>query len=139
MSDENPAKPGRKPLARQAHWIEWVTGAVATAVVAGMISWIAYNAMTQTGGAPDLSVEIVRQRAFQGGYEISFIVANAGPRTAGSVPVLGEIRDGERLIEAREVTFDYVPAHSQASGSLLFQTDPARHTLSLRASGFVDP
>ncbi|URK88455.1 hypothetical protein LP421_14855 [Rhizobium sp. RCAM05350] len=105
-----------------------------------MIGWISYHAVVSSGGAPELSVRIIRQQpAPGGGYEVSFTVENKGTRTAAAVPVKGDVMDGDSVIETQEITFDYVPALSAATGALLFKTDPSTHQLDIRASGYTDP
>ncbi|WP_438750076.1 TIGR02588 family protein [Pararhizobium sp. O133] len=126
-------------MSKQAHWAEWATGVLCTLLVLAMTGWIGYEAMLFTGGTPDLTVRITRQQATSGGYQVSFVVGNSGKRTAAAVPVTGTLSDGDTVIETREVTFDYVPQQSNATGTLLFKEDPSAHRLDLRASGYADP
>lgn len=130
-----------RTVGRGAHWIEWLTGGICALLVAAMIGWISYDAVTSAGGAPQLSVSILSQRASPagGGYEVSFTVENRGKRTAASVPVKGEVLNGDTVIETQEITFDYVPAQSSATGTLLFKTDPSANTFTIVASGYTDP
>ena len=128
-----------KTLGRDAHWVEWVTGGLCTLLVLAMMGWVFFHAMTLSEGTPELSVEIMQQERQAGGYRVAFVVANGGKRAAAAVPVTGELKDGERVIESREVTFDYVPAQSSASGALLFATDPAGLKLEMRVAGHTDP
>jgi uncharacterized protein (TIGR02588 family) len=140
MADATPVKPNSRTVGRGAHWIEWLTGGICTLLVAAMIGWISYHAVVSSGGAPELSVRIIRQQpAPGGGYEVSFTIENKGKRTAAAVPVKGDLMDGDTVIETQEITFDYVPALSTATGVLLFRTDPSTHDIDIRASGYVDP
>ncbi|WP_426229001.1 TIGR02588 family protein [Pararhizobium sp. DWP3-4] len=140
MADATPVKTNSRTVGRGAHWIEWLTGGICTLLVAAMIGWISYHAVVSSGGVPQLSVQVLRQQpAPDGGYEVSFIIENKGSRTAASVPVKGDVTDGNTLIETQEITFDYVPAQSAATGTLLFRTDPAAHEFNIRASGYTDP
>lgn len=139
MAEQTSRTGSTRTVSRGAHWVEWVTGALCTALVLAMIGWIGYEAMTASGGKPDLSVRITGQQATIGGHQISFIVENRGTRTAADVPVTGTLVDGDVILEQREVTFDYVPEKSSATGIMLFKADPSSHTLDLRASGYTDP
>ncbi|WP_426123633.1 TIGR02588 family protein [Pararhizobium sp. PWRC1-1] len=125
---------------RGAHWIEWAVGGLCTLLVAALILWIAYHAVINSAGVPELDVKVTHQQANAGGsYTVSFVVSNKGTRTAAAVPVTGTLKDGERIIETQEITFDYVPAQSTATGTLLFKADPAAYQLDIHASGYVDP
>ena len=140
MADAKPDEFKNRTVGRGAHWIEWLTGGICTLLVAAMIGWISYRAVTSSGGTPQLSVKVGSQQPVpSGGYAVSFTVENQGKRTAASVPVKGEVVDGDRVIETQEITFDYVPAQSSATGTLLFKMDPSAHTLSIGASGYTDP
>lgn len=129
----------RKIVRRHPHWIEWTTGLLSTALVVVMIGMIVYHGLTAKDAAPELTVTTTAQRPTSQGFEISFIVANAGKKTAAAVPVTGRLLDGDREIESREVTIDYVPAESQVEGALLFTADPGAHVLDIRPSGYSDP
>ena len=130
----------RKIVRRHPHWIEWTTGLLSTALVATMTGMILYHGLTARDASPELSVTITAQRPTAQGFEISFIVANSGKKTAAAVPVTGRLLDGDRQeVERREVTIDYVPAQSQVEGALRFSEDPAAYRLDINASGYSDP
>jgi uncharacterized protein (TIGR02588 family) len=134
-----PRSTRRKLVRPHPHWIEWTTGLLSTALVATLTGVILYHAVTSEDAAPALSVTITAQRQTAQGFEVSFIVANGGKKTAAGVPVTGRLLDGNEALEEREVTIDYVPAQSQVEGALLFAADPAVHSLEMRASGYRDP
>ena len=139
MAQEDDGKSKSRIVSRDAHWVEWATGLLCTLLVVAMIGWIGYEAATTSGGTPDLLVRITGQQEVSGGHQVSFVIENQGTRTAAGVPVTGTLMDGDVAIETREVTFDYVPDKSSATGSLLFKEDPSAHTFDLRASGYTDP
>jgi uncharacterized protein (TIGR02588 family) len=140
MTDSNEdRKRPRRLVQREAHWIEWLTGAVSGLVVIALIGWIAWYAPGEHEGMPALNVELGEIAAMDGGHRVSFTVVNSGRRTAAAVPVTARLMNGADIVEEREVTFDYVPALSSATGALLFSNDPAGHRLDIRASGYEDP
>jgi uncharacterized protein (TIGR02588 family) len=128
-----------KTVDRDAHWIEWLTGAVCAVLVAGMIGWIGYEAVTGLEGRPELSTRIVHQEKAGDGQRVVFLIENTGARTGAGVVVEGQIRDGDTVLETSEVTFDYVPAHSSVSGAMLFQSPPDAGRLQIRPTGYSDP
>lgn len=139
MAEDAKTSKATKTIDRDAHWIEWLTGAICAVLVAGMISWIGYEAVAGQKGQPELSTRIVHQDKVGDGQRAVFLIENTGTRTAATVVVQGEIRDGETVLETSEVTFDYVPAHSSVSGALLFQSTPEAGQLRIRPTGYSDP
>ncbi len=123
----------------EARRIEWATGLVSALIVAAMIAWVAWEALTETETPPAFTVTVTDRAAVESGYRIVFDVANTSPQTAATVVVRGEVLDGQTVIEDADVTFDYVPGRSKASGSLFFSQDPGTRTVRLRAIGFTDP
>lgn len=138
-SSKNAAGPRRKTVSREAHWIEWATGFLCTLLVLAMTGSILYDAVAGSDSEPDLTVAIMGQKPSADGFQVSFTIANKGQRTAADVPVRGILRDRDRVIEEREITFDYVPGQSNASGVLLFANDPKGYLLDLHATGYTDP
>lgn len=137
--DTGSAKSSRKPLGREAHWLEWATGLISAALVLTMVGWLAWQAAGEEDGKPELVVQAGPFENTDGGHRIAFTIVNRGKRTAAAVPVTARLYDRDRLVEEREVTLDYVPALSSTSGALLFGTDPGTYRLDIRASGYEDP
>ena len=121
------------------HWIEWLTGIVSAILVAAILGWIGFEAITRGSEPPALSIRIAGQTEINGLFRVSFEIGNSAPTTAAAVTVVGELRQGERVVETAEVQFDYVPAESQAEGALFFANDPRANALSIRPTGFTDP
>ncbi|MDQ0319254.1 uncharacterized protein (TIGR02588 family) [Pararhizobium capsulatum DSM 1112] len=138
-NDSNDRTRSRRVVDRDAHWIEWATGAVSALIVLAMIAWIAFQAPGEQDGLPELRVQVANTHKTGNGYRLAFTIYNDGRRTAAAVPVTGRLLDGTQLVEEREVTLDYVPAQSNVSGALLFNTDPGQHSLEISASGYEDP
>lgn len=129
----------KQTVTRDAHWIEWMTGAISGLIVLAMTAWIAYHAVTDAGGKPELSIAVLESKAVAKGYEITLTVDNRGNRTAAAVPVTGELVDDGTQIETHTIVFDYVPTRSSVTGAILFEADPSAHELHLRIDGYADP
>jgi uncharacterized protein (TIGR02588 family) len=122
-----------------ARAVEWATGLVSAVIVIVMIGWVAWEALTEVETPPAFDVLITQRQAVEGGYRVSFDVINTSSRTAATVAVRGEIIDGDTTIEDADITFDYVPGRSKASGSVFFSQDPGSRRIRLRAVGYTEP
>ena len=118
---------------------ERVLAGVGGLLVAGMLGYLGLEAARGDRSPPDLRVRVQEVRAQDGGgFLVRFSVHNAGGRTAAQVRVRGEpASPGGAAAEASETVLDYVPAHSERGGGLLFQEQP--RGLTLRAVGYAEP
>ncbi len=121
------------------HWIEWATGIVSAVLVAAMLGWVGYEALTDKDGPPEFRIAITGTGPVSGGHRVEFDITNLATRTAATVNVRGEILDGDRTVEDAEVVIDYVPAQSKSSGALIFREDTGGREVRMRAVGYSDP
>lgn len=133
-----PEEHGGKPAHHRAARAEWLVAALSAALVLAMVGFVFYQAISDTGAPPRLVVRVDRVEQAGEAYRVQFRLANGGERTAAAVRVTGELRDGDRVIDRRAVSLDYVPAQSERRGALLFSHDPRRYDLQLRAEGYSD-
>lgn len=134
--------PSRHPLHTEAdnpHWMEWLTGLISLILIALLIGYVSWSALTEQMEPPEFAIEATGMEHVPGGYRITFDIENRANSTAAAVTVRGELKRGEESVETVDVTFDYVPGQSQSSGAILFLTDPGSAQLTLRAIGYTDP
>ncbi|MBC7150293.1 MAG: TIGR02588 family protein [Rhizobium sp.] len=134
--------PSRHPLHTEAdnpHWMEWLTGLISLILIALLIGYVSWSALTEQMEPPEFAIEATGMEHVPGGYRITFDIENRANSTAAAVTVRGELKRGEESVESVDVTFDYVPGQSQSSGAILFLTDPGSAQLTLRAIGYTDP
>ena len=129
----------RHTEAIQPHWLEWVTGTIAALLVLAMIAWVAKEAMLGEDTAPSFVVRQLSTTAVDGGHRVELEITNQGTTTAAAVVVRAEIANADGSADEAEVTFDYVPGNSRATGGVFFSQDPAGRDISLRAIGYTDP
>jgi uncharacterized protein (TIGR02588 family) len=120
-------------------WIEWATGLVSAGLVIAMITWVTWEALTAETKPPEFSISVTNREMVEGGYRVTFDIANRSAQTASAVVVRGEILDGGNVAEDAEVTFDYVPAQSQARGAIFFSRDPGEAEMRVRPVGYTTP
>ena len=123
----------------EAHKAEWLTGLASALLVAALIGWIGWEALTREATPPDLSVTILATQKAAGGYRVAFDIHNSATTTAAAVTVVGALMEGERRIEESEIVFDYVAAESKSTGAMLFRNDPSGRRVDIRATGYTDP
>jgi uncharacterized protein (TIGR02588 family) len=93
-----------------------------------------------TGSAiPAVTVEHVGTEAIPTGYVVRFRAVNASSATAAALRIAGELREGERLVEAGEALLDYLPGYSERHGGMFFRQDPKRYNLVLYPVSYAEP
>jgi uncharacterized protein (TIGR02588 family) len=121
------------------HWIEWVTGFVSLAAICAVIGWLVVDIWTSEDRQPDLVARVVSTEKTGSGWQIVFELRNRATLAAAGVEVRAQLSDQARLVEEAELTFDYVAAGSIARGAVIFENDPSRLALTIRAVGFTEP
>ena len=114
--------------------VEWVLGAASAAVVLAIVGFFVWQGLGETRAPARLSVAPV---AAEAGNELRFAVRNDGGRTATGVVVRLRVRSGDRVLEERRLTLDYLPGHSEVMGA--FALAAAGDAVELSVEGYVDP
>ncbi|MDO3445030.1 TIGR02588 family protein [Agrobacterium sp. V1] len=121
------------------HWVEWVTGAICTLLVAAMLGWIAYDIYRYQPEDARFEIAVTSVEGQSGPYRVKFDIHNLSMTTAAQVQVRGELQQDGTMQESADVTFDYVASESKDAGTLFFRNDPRRGTLNLNVSGYTEP
>jgi uncharacterized protein (TIGR02588 family) len=118
--------------------LEWATALLGLILAAGSIGLILYDAFDQET-PPKLHAQVEQLLRIDNHYLVKIVVTNDGGSTAAKVKVEGRLRKGEKTVETASTTFDYVPAHSQARGGMLFTYDPGAHDMTLEPKAYTEP
>jgi uncharacterized protein (TIGR02588 family) len=129
-STRRPSLAERTPV---AEWIAAGLGLLLTATVVGHALW---EGLAVPDTPPELEVRAAAPAAVPGGWRVDVTVRNRGHRTAAAVEVAGAVVGGRR--EQARMVIDYVPAQGEATGALMFRSDP-RGGLEVKVEGWVDP
>lgn len=120
--------------------LEWMAAGVGLALTLALVGFLVWEAFQKPGQVPpDVTAGLGAVTEVEGGYVAEVVATNAGPSTAAAVMVSAELKDGEETIATGEITFDYIPGHSQNRGGLFFDRDPRQYELELRVMGYTEP
>jgi uncharacterized protein (TIGR02588 family) len=107
----------------QKNWLEWSVFAVSLLLVAGVLAYLAYDAMTLGDRPPSIEVRLGAPEPRANAYAIPVSVTNQGDQTAEGVVVEVVLERGDEQEQAQfEIAF--VPRGSTHKGWVTFQTDP---------------
>ena len=130
------ASPRPKPVA-DIPMLEWIAAGVGLVLASTAIGLTAWDAVFGVRGPPVIEVRIKRVTPTAHGYVAEIEAHNHGGSPAAQVEIEGVIA-GQRSASTANLTIDYIPQRSRATGGLIFEQDPRVGTLKLRAKGFAD-
>ena len=117
---------------------EWVTFAVASAVLLTIVGLIAMEA-TRTKDPAAPHARVIGEPEARGGQHVVMVeVTNAGDRAAENVQVIGELEVGDDTFEAEQLV-DFLSGSEATEIALVFPEDPADGTLDVRVAAFTRP
>ena len=129
----------RPSAAAHTPWIEWVASGVGLLLTLGVFGLIGWQALSDAGSPPMITVETTEVAPVMGGYRVMFRAHNIGGAAAAQVLIEGVLSRSNSPGETSDVVLDYIPGHSAREGGLFFSQDPKSGGLSLRAAGFAEP
>jgi uncharacterized protein (TIGR02588 family) len=118
---------------------EWVSFAIASAVLLGALGTVGYLSLRDRNQQPPL-LEItssVEQR--QDKYYVPFTVANSGGETAEAVQVIAELRINGELAEWGDQQIDFLSSQEETKGAFVFTQDPQAGELTVRVASYLEP
>lgn len=134
-----PRKKPATPALRRTPVLERAAATLGLLLTLAVLGYSLWEGATDRDGPPSLSVTGRPGEKTAGGYVIPLTVRNASQATAAGVEVRASLERAGRVVEERRASFTYVPGQGEATGGVIFQTDPATARLRLEAEGFQDP
>lgn len=120
--------------------LEWVAAGIGALLIAAMIVYMVQYGLREHGEVPGrIDIAVVETQVSGHGHTVRFKIVNRTTATAATLRVRGELRSGDRVVEAAEAEFDYLPPYSERHGGLVFQQDPARFDLRIAPTGYSEP
>jgi uncharacterized protein (TIGR02588 family) len=130
------------PSDREAEGIptlEWVIGGIGFLIVAGVLGFFLYAAISDQQPLPDVKFSVDEVVQVRSGYLVRITASNEGGLTAEGVIVEGELRRGAESIEQSRTVIEYLPSRSKKRIGLFFSQDPERFELKIRSHGYEEP
>jgi uncharacterized protein (TIGR02588 family) len=119
--------------------LEWIFAGLGILLVAGAIGFLSYRGATKGDTPPVIKIEVESVTQTGAAYLVNFRVVNTGDTTASALTIEGELKNGDKLEEASDISLTYVPAQSVRRGGLFFTKDPNAYQLQIRAKGYEKP
>ncbi|MAN76172.1 MAG: hypothetical protein CML24_02960 [Rhizobiales bacterium] len=119
--------------------VEWIVAAASAVLVLALAGFIAFEALTRTGGEPQIGFALGKTLAVADGYAVEVTVSNQGHVTISDVVLEGTIALGGGQSETARVTLDYLPAESDTAVGLGFSQEIDPERLTLRIVGYTYP
>lgn len=123
------------------NWLEWTVFAGGLLLLLAVSGYLLYEALTIADKPAALSVSF--GEAVAAGdphhFTVPISIRNDGGQTAAEVDVEVVLLEGDRQVERRELTFDFVPHMSSRSGALTFDAAPSPGQLRARVLTYVEP
>jgi len=117
--------------------IEWVFAGVSAVFVAGLMTYLGYQAAFGEHQPPQLSVTIERQERTDDGMRVLITVRNTGDEAASEVTVEAAVTGSD---VRKDITFDYVAPQAMRRGAFLFaESELATGGIQLSVDGYVEP
>ncbi len=114
----------KRSLKSEKNWLEWCVFGISLMLVISILGYLLYLEFVPATNHFKFDIRIGSARKSEGRYFVPVIVKNECNKTARDVLV--EITSANDPSEKKELTFDYVPRHSEREGMALFQKDPGR-------------
>jgi uncharacterized protein (TIGR02588 family) len=130
---------GKQKKIKDAPWWMWGIALLGSALVAGSVAFMLYEAVAGDSSPPDVTLHVDATLQIRNGYLVKFRAVNEGGSTAEGLTIEGVLRNGTDILETSNTVLEYVPAHSERDGGLFFTSDPRQYQLQLRAKGYENP
>lgn len=131
--------PERRPSKSDPPLLEWIVGGAGAVIFAGILFVLLSNALSGADAAPSIRTRLTGIEPVADGYVVRFVAVNGGDVTAAQVRLEATLQAPGAATETSEMTFDYLPPHSERRGGFFFRNDPRTGRIAIEADGYADP
>lgn len=123
----------------QKNWLEWLVFAGGLIIVAGVLGYLTFAALTLGNAPPEIKVALGKAQPEGEYFRVPVTIHNKGDQTAESVQIEVVFNEGKPDEETAEFQAAFLPRHSQREGAVTFKTDPRAGVLKARVLGYANP
>lgn len=129
-----------EPADKGTSLLEWISAVVGGAIAAALLAFlVAEGLRTKNSTPPVLTAIPTKVASARNIHVVEVTVTNLTGQTAAGVSIEGTLNQDGQPVETSTATLTFVPGRSQRSAGLIFQRDPRRHRLEVRATGYEEP
>jgi uncharacterized protein (TIGR02588 family) len=126
------------PSSALSQAVEWVLALVCGVLVLTLFGFLAYKAITDTGGTPEIALRLVEIRQSGGQFFADVAVANEGHAAAAELEVIATVGESDQQ-QTSSAILDYAPSQSRKQVSLGFDRPVAAGEIKLMVGGYRQP
>jgi len=140
VNSPDPRKPLPSADAESRSPAEWLTFALATSVLIGLVTLVIYDWHLTQHRPPAFQVEVMDDiRETDGHYYVPFAITNTGGHIARTVQVTAELQLQDLPNETGEQQIDFLSGNERKHGSFVFSHDPQVGDLMVRVASYGLP
>ena len=124
----------------QKNWLEWIVFAVSLVLVAGALTYLAYDAATIGNAPPSIEIRTGAPEQRPHNFIVPVSITNHGDLTAEGVHIEVVLENGGEEVERSEFDVAFLPRRATREGWVAFQTDPrTARKIKARVLGYEKP
>jgi uncharacterized protein (TIGR02588 family) len=108
----------------EKNWLEWSVFAFSFTLVAGVLIYLTYDALTRDNRPPDIIVQFGEIKAQEDHYLLPVLVANHGDLTAKNIQIEILLNNDGQTLERATFEIDFLPRRATHEGWVTFRSDP---------------
>ena len=117
------------------HPVEMAAGLVSLALILALAGFLVWSGLADQGRPPAFELAVARVYDVGGSTYVEVSARNIGDRTAVQALMRGTAPDGVTA----EASFDFLPAQSSRTATLVFAKPVGGNEVKLQIIGFADP
>jgi uncharacterized protein (TIGR02588 family) len=124
----------------EKNWVEWIVFAFGLILVAGTLTYLAYDAATLGDAPPTIEVRTGTPIERPHNFIVPVSITNHGDLTAEGVHIEVALENGGEEVERSDFDVAFLPRRATREGWVAFQTDPrAAQKINARVLGYEKP
>jgi uncharacterized protein (TIGR02588 family) len=124
----------------EKNWLEWSVFALSFTMVAALLVYLTYDAMTRDNRPPNLIVQFGEISAQEDHFLVPVLVSNHGDLTAKDILVEVTLSNDGATSERATFEIDFLPRRATHEGWVTFRSDPSTaKALQAQVLGYQKP